>query len=100
MSMKDDLRHLGYSKEDEYFFKKDQELISKLRGQAAAHRKELEDANKEKPHWMTCPKCGGQLKEELFRNLILLDRCSGCEGVYLDHGELEIVLKAQGRSVD
>ena len=30
-SMKDEMRQQGYSKEDEYFFKKDQELIEKMR---------------------------------------------------------------------
>ena len=44
---------------------------------------------------MTCPKCGGQLKEELYLDLVTVDRCGGCKGVYLDRGELEIVVKAQ-----
>jgi hypothetical protein len=95
MSMSDDMRQLGYSKEDEYFFKKDQELIAKFRAEAAAHRQALEEANQDQPYWMICPKCGGQLKEELYRDLVAVDRCGGCKGVYLDRGELEIAVKAQ-----
>ncbi len=87
MSMKDEMRQQGYSKEDEYFFNKDQELIEKMRLEADARHKEL-------GHWMKCPKCGTGLEVEKYRRLILLDRCPGCGGIYLDKGELEILLKA------
>jgi hypothetical protein len=39
---------------------------------------------------MRCPKCGMQLVEIDFRN-IKIDRCSTCDGVWLDAGELEAV---------
>ena len=35
--MRDDLKNQGYSKEDEYFHRKDQELVAKLREKAEAH---------------------------------------------------------------
>ena len=94
MSMKDEMRQQGYSKEDEYFFKKDQALIEKMRVEADARHKEMEDKNKELGHWMKCPKCGTGLEVEKYRRLVLLDRCPGCGGIYLDKGELEILLKA------
>jgi Zn-finger nucleic acid-binding protein len=37
---------------------------------------------------MKCPKCGHDLKEETLEG-ISIDRCTFCEGVYLDAGELE-----------
>jgi Zn-finger nucleic acid-binding protein len=43
---------------------------------------------------MKCPKCGGALKEENFHG-VLIDRCTGCGGVYLDKGELELLARAE-----
>jgi uncharacterized protein with PIN domain len=93
MSMKDEMRQHGYSKEDEYFFTKDQELIEKMRIEADAQHKEIEGKNKELGHWMKCPKCGSELEEEKYVERVLFDRCPGCGGIYLDKGELEILLK-------
>jgi len=39
---------------------------------------------------MKCPKCGMDLLEIDYKS-IKVDRCSGCEGVWLDPGELEAV---------
>ena len=40
------MRQLGYSKEDECFFKKDQELIEKMWDAANARKKEIEEKHK------------------------------------------------------
>src|SRR5687768_9368363 len=94
--MRDDLKNQGYSKEDEYFYQKDRELLAKLREQAEAQRAKLEAENKKKDYWMRCPKCGSVLKEENYTE-VLVDRCSAkdCGGIFLDRGELEILLKAK-----
>jgi hypothetical protein len=94
--IRDDMKSTGYSKEDEYFFRKDRELLEKLREQAEARREKLED-NEKKDFWMRCPKCGSTLKEETYGNLVQVDRCpkTSCAGIYLDGGELEIILKAK-----
>jgi len=39
---------------------------------------------------MKCPKCGMNLVEIEYRS-IKVDRCSACEGVWLDKGELKSV---------
>jgi ssDNA-binding Zn-finger/Zn-ribbon topoisomerase 1 len=39
-------------------------------------------------HFMRCPKCGMQLVEIDYRG-IKIDRCTACDGVWLDAGELE-----------
>jgi len=39
---------------------------------------------------MKCPKCGMNLVEIEYRS-IKVDRCSACEGVWLDKGELKAV---------
>ena len=95
--MRDDLKNQGYSKEDEYFYKRDQEALAKLRAQADTHRSKLESENKKAQFWMKCPKCGSDLKEEDYGAGILVDRCTSkeCGGIFLDGGELEILLKAK-----
>jgi uncharacterized protein with PIN domain len=94
--MRDDLKDQGYSKEDEYFHRKDREAIAKLREKAEEQRAKVEAENKKKEYWMRCPKCGSSLKEEKYDE-ILVDRCTSntCGGVYFDGGELEILLKAK-----
>jgi len=93
--MRDDLKEQGYSKEDEYFHRKDQELIAKLREKAEAERAKLETENKKKEYWMRCPKCGSTMAEEKYGDQVLVDRCTSCGGIYFDGGELEILLKAK-----
>ena len=95
--MQDDLRDQGYSKEAEYFHRKDRELIAKLREKAEIQKAKLETENKKKEYWMRCPKCGSALKEEKYGEAVLVDRCSSkpCGGIFFDGGELEILLKAK-----
>jgi|SRR5688572_26194437 len=94
--MRDDLKGQGYSKEDEYFHRKDQELVAKLKEKAEAERARLEVENKKKEYWLRCPKCGSAMNEEKYGD-VLVDRCSSasCGGVFFDRGELELILKAK-----
>lgn len=97
MSIKDHARDQGYSKEDEYFYKKDRELLAKLKEKSEASRKKLEEENKKREYWLRCPKCGSTLAVEKYEGSVEVDRCSnsGCGGVYFDGGELEILLRAK-----
>ena len=99
--MQDELKDQGYSKEDEYFHRKDQELVAKLREKSDAQRAKLEAENQKKEYWMRCPKCGSEMKEEKYGEQVLVDRCSSkyCGGVYFDGGELELLLKAKASLV-
>ena len=45
----------------------------------------------DEPYWMVCPKCGDTL-EEVDAEDLKLDRCEACAGIYLDHGEVEMLL--------
>jgi hypothetical protein len=46
-------------------------------------------------HFMHCPKCGRVLKEvEAYGTCI--DICPGCQGLWLDRGELEHILDRAG----
>ena len=72
--------------EDEYFVKKEKELIEKLKAkQEGEVKKQLRELCR-----MRCPKCGEPLKERSFQK-ILIDQCTGCGGIWLDNGELEEV---------
>ena len=95
--MREDMKGQGYSKEDEYFHRKDQELVAKLREKAQIERDQREADNKKNEFWMRCPKCGSQVNEEKYGEVVLVDRCSSkaCGGVYFDSGELELLLKAK-----
>jgi len=81
------------AQEDEYFVKKEKELIEKLK---ARQEREAKQSVKEICH-MRCPKCGEPLKERSFQK-ILIDQCAGCGGIWLDAGELEDVAGREERS--
>ena len=70
--------------EEEYFHRKNQEAIEKLR----AKMKVAEDAKAAGTSSMQCPRCDGNLKESKFEE-VLIDTCEKCGGVWLDSGELE-----------
>ena len=77
--------------EEEYFVKKEKELIEKLKAKQAGAKKE----NLEEMCHMRCPKCSEPLKERSFQK-VLIDQCTGCGGIWLDAGELEQVAGREG----
>lgn len=66
--------------EEEYFRRKEQEALEKLR-----QKREAEQAQAAAIH---CPKCEGTLLEVTHEG-VQIDRCDKCNGVWLDAGELE-----------
>ena len=62
--------------------KREKERIAQ---EAESERKRLKDL-----HFMRCPKCGHEMREEELDG-VKVDRCSFCEGLYFDAGELEQV---------
>lgn len=95
MNMRDDMRQMGYSKEDEYFYKKDLELVEKMREAANERRKELEEKHKGQAYWMKCPKCGSGLTESVLDDVVHIDSCADCGGQFFDRGELDLLLKTR-----
>jgi ribosomal protein L37AE/L43A len=81
------------AKEDEYFVKKERELVAKLKAKQEAEAKALA----QKSALMRCPKCGEPLKERSFQK-IAIDQCTGCNGIWLDAGELEQVAGREDES--
>lgn len=45
---------------------------------------------------LTCPKCGGDMRT-YERNGVVVDQCTECRGIFLDRGELERLVDAEGR---
>lgn len=44
---------------------------------------------------LMCPKCGADMR--LYeRNGVSIDQCTGCRGIFLDRGELERLMDAEG----
>ena len=82
-------------REDEWFRQNEKQLLEAAR--VAREKREKERAELEKTaelsrlkalHYLRCPKCGHAMQEEQYE-IITVDRCSHCEGVYFDAGELE-----------
>ena len=74
--------------EEEYFRKRDQEALEKLRAKrGAAEAEEL---------LPRCPKCDGSLIEVSHEG-VQIDRCNKCHGIWLDAGELETLAKHEER---
>jgi ribosomal protein L31 len=70
--------------ENEYFRRKEAELIEKMRGHLAIENAKSID--------LECPKCDGTLMEADFQN-IKIDVCNKCHGVWFDAGELAQVIE-------
>ena len=88
----------GRRREDEWFLKNERELIEAARLAREKREKErsaLEKAEELKrlkdQHFMKCSKCGHDLKAESLEG-VEVDRCTFCEGIYFDAGELDRVL--------
>jgi hypothetical protein len=77
--------------EEEYFHRKNQEAIEKLR----AKIKIAEAAKAAGTSSMRCPRCDDTLTESSFKDGVI-DTCEKCGGVWLDSGELEKLTKKEG----
>ena len=86
-------------KEAEYFARMDYEKKKKV--EEERHRKLAEGEKKslKELHYMRCPKCGMELIEIDYKG-IKVDKCSECEGVWFDAGELEAVSELEKSGLD
>jgi uncharacterized protein len=81
------LEKSGYNSEDEYIHLAEVEKIRHLREQRELLKKEQDKL----VHWMKCPKCGSDMNEIELEN-VRIDKCSSCEGLYFDKGELDLLV--------
>ena len=85
--------------EEEYYAREEFERRKTLETDKRAVMAAVEQKQQQELHYMRCPKCGMQLIEIAYRG-IEIDKCSECEGVWLDAGELEVVSKMEKRGLN
>jgi len=86
-------------KEEEYFVRQMFEQKQKVEQEKQKQLAEAERKKAKELHFMKCPKCGMNLLEIDYKS-IKVDRCSSCEGVWLDNGELAQVVKLEKGALD
>lgn len=87
--------------------KKEEEYIARLEFEEKKKREEernkklqLEEKKRIKDlHFMKCPKCGMDLIEIAYKQL-KIDKCSSCDGIWLDAGEFEQVTEMDKSKLD
>lgn len=82
------LRDKEKAEEDNYFARRDRELIEKLKQQTTT---EAETALRQQA-LMRCPKDGDTLVS-LQQREVTVEECPTCQGLWLDRGELETLAK-------
>ena len=73
--------------EDEYFRRKEQETLEKLRAEMKTSAEAAQETSAA-AETMDCPRCGHKLTEVKYAD-VKVDRCTACKGWWLDAGELE-----------
>lgn len=78
-----------------------EEFNKRKKAEEENHRKLKEEEKKALKvlHNMRCPKCGMELIEIDYKE-IKVDKCSECDGIWLDAGELEAVSKLEKTGLD
>jgi len=74
--------------ENEYFHKKEQELIEKMKRRLAA------EGTVKLEH--ECPKCDGTLHSTEFDN-VRVEVCDNCHGIWLDSGQLARIMRHENQ---
>jgi ribosomal protein L37AE/L43A len=75
-------------KEEEHFLRLELERKKEREKEIQGKATEVEKNKAKELHYMKCPKCGMQLIEVDYKG-IKVDKCSACQGIWLDAGELE-----------
>jgi len=86
-------------REEEYFVRMEFERKKKTEEERQKKMAEGEKKKLKELHYMKCPKCGMELIEIDYKG-IKVDKCSGCEGIWLDAGELEAISKVEKKVLD
>ncbi|MEW5745214.1 MAG: zf-TFIIB domain-containing protein [Nitrospirota bacterium] len=86
-------------REEEYVARKEYERLRKIEEEKHERLAEEEKKRLKELHLMRCPKCGMELIEIDYK-AIKVDKCSECEGIWLDAGELEAVSRLEKGGLD
>lgn len=80
--------------EEEYFARIEYERRKQVEEEKHRLMAAEEKRQRQELHFMHCPKCGMKLIEVDYKSL-KIDRCSGCDGIWLDAGELEAAVELE-----
>jgi len=86
-------------REEEYFARMEFERKKKTEEERQKKMAEGEKKKLKELHYMKCPKCGMELIEIDCKE-IKVDKCSRCEGIWLDAGELEAISIIEKKVLD
>ncbi len=86
-------------REEEFMARMEYEKKKKIEEEKHKKLAEEEKGKLKDLHFMRCPKCGMELIEIDYKT-IKVDKCSECEGIWLDSGELEAVSQLEKGGLD
>lgn len=86
-------------REAEYIARMEYDRLKKIEEEKHKKLKAEEKKQLKELHFMRCPKCGMEMIEIDYKS-IKVDKCSECEGIWLDAGELEAVAKLEKSGLD
>jgi hypothetical protein len=92
-----DSEEIRRGRENDWFRQNEEKLIEaarKKREQAERENRTAEMEARRKLHWRKCPKCGSDMNVETISG-IEIEKCSSCEGIFFDRGEIEQLLVKQ-----
>jgi len=85
--------------EQEYIARMEFEKLQKSKAEKQRKFAEEEKNRQRELHYMRCPKCGMELVEIEYQR-IMIDKCTECEGIWLDAGELGSVSELKKSGLD
>ncbi len=94
-----DTREIRRERESGWFKQNDAKLIEAARQKRLEAQKERQTAEAEerrRAHWRKCPKCGSDMALQAIEG-VEVERCSSCEGIFFDRGELDLLLLKHDR---
>jgi hypothetical protein len=80
--------------EEEYFARQEFKRLKALALEKEAAMAADQRARVKELHFMCCPKCGHSMVEVELEG-VKVDKCTCCNGIYFDDGELEQILEHQ-----
>ncbi len=80
--------------EEEYIARMEFERKKKIEAETKSYLDREDKIQLKDLHHMKCPKCGMELIEIDYKG-ILVDKCSECDGIWLDAGEIETLSRLE-----
>jgi uncharacterized protein len=89
-----DTEEIRREREEGWFRQNEARLIEEARqrrAKAESEQRNQQIDSQRVQHWKKCPKCGSDMHTETIEG-VDVEKCSNCEGIFFDRGELETLL--------